>query len=334
MKATLALALTLVALACARSAQLRMPQVEDSSLVEQQGTLGAEVLRFHVGMQIELLEAGLRLRRAGRELCEEQLAPILGILAWRRNDLRLRQLKELGESELKLGDDPRVLFVHPDSAAARAGVRVGDLLRRFNGERLTRSEQLWKLPREAGPGPFELEIERAGSVELLPVERELGCRHQVVLAESDQIAVQPTRDGNIVVSQAMVRFARGSDELAAAIAHQMAHVILELDRELPGASDYPDQPLAWERVHVRRELAADLLALRLMHAAGFDPAALATLTDRLGIEHPWTLTLWAGGERGPGHPYVPARLLAIRDALAGDPASERGPEPGSGQASR
>ena len=103
MKATLALALTLVALACARIAQLRMPQVEDSSLVEQQGTLGAEVLRFHVGMQIELLEAGLRLRRAGRELCEEQLAPILGILAWRRNDLRLRHLKERGESGLNLG---------------------------------------------------------------------------------------------------------------------------------------------------------------------------------------------------------------------------------------
>lgn len=319
MKALAALALVPLAIACSRGAQLRMPDVDDAVLSEEQGVLGAEVLRNHVAMQIELLDVGLRLRRGAVQLCEDQQSPILGILAWRRNDLKLRQLKVLGERELGLGDRPRVLYVHPDFAGARAGVRQGDFLRSLNGARLARSGDLWKQVRDAAPGTLALEIEREGRTERLQVEREPGCQQRALLSESDQIAAGVTRDHDIVVSQAMVRFAQGADQLAGAIAHEMAHAILDFEQDKPDADDYRDRPLEWQRFRLQRELDADLLALRILAMADYEGAAHVTLTERLGVEHPWTLMTGFPARRDlPGHPFVPARLLTMRDALAAD----------------
>ena len=67
-----------------------------------------------------------------------------------------------------------VAGVRKDSPAARAGVRIGDIVLRYNGETLTSSRQFYRLVLDSPPGSrARLELQREGAVQSIevPVEQ-------------------------------------------------------------------------------------------------------------------------------------------------------------------
>jgi S1-C subfamily serine protease len=67
-----------------------------------------------------------------------------------------------------------VTAVRKDGAAARIGVRVGDVVLRYNGEVLNSARQFYRLVIDSRPGSIaELEVLRDGAVRTLevPVEQ-------------------------------------------------------------------------------------------------------------------------------------------------------------------
>ncbi|QCB56045.1 peptidase M48, Ste24p [Sphingopyxis sp. PAMC25046] len=93
-------------------------------------------------------------------------------------------------------------------------------------------------------------------------------------------------DGRMVlVNQGLVEFSPDDEELAAAIAHELAHNILRHRARLDAAG--VDRGLAKQfgrnaRIFKQTEIEADRLSVWLLAGAGYDPAAAARFWSRFG----------------------------------------------------
>ena len=149
--------------------------------------------------------------------------------------------------------------------------------------------------------------------------------------------------GYLFVNSGLLKAARSDDELAAVLAHEIAHVaarhsvkryetslgaqlvqLATLAAASQGASSrgvglaMQAAMLAYAR---QDELDADRLAVRYLKAAGFDPKAALTFLERLHeLERDKLRYLPRGVTRpqyGTTHPYVPDRIRAVKEELFG-----------------
>ena len=208
-----------------------------------------------------------------------------------------------------------VLQLVPDSAAARAGLRIDDEIiavdgtnvqdpaaERTNSSSLRRMESfLQLLQARLSRGSTELLIRRNGQTQAIDVRGEQGCGGQLSLAASPRL--NAWADGrHIILTTAMDSFAQSDDEIAFVIAHEMAHNILgHLTRTgsigifgLPRARNY--------------ELDADAFAIRLMRGARYRPAAAISFLERSRRRFWWSLSL--------SHPGFGSRIRAVTAEIA------------------
>lgn len=112
------------------------------------------------------------------------------------------------------------------------------------------------------------------------------------------------KNGTMVFSSGMLTLIKSTSEYAFLVAHELAHNLLVEDSKL----QTPVQPAPGDQYH--GELDADFLALRLLKAAGFNPAEGLNLLKRIGktgSQHGLTLdTLY---------PSLPLRRKKIQAAL-------------------
>jgi Peptidase family M48 len=147
-------------------------------------------------------------------------------------------------------------------------------------------------------GPAKLLIRRGESTRGIELGQRLGCAARVALLPGD--SPKAWSDGRYaVVTQALVR-AADDDELAFALAHEMAHVAL-------GHAAIRRPALAGLGIAGRktreRELEADRLGTRIMMEAGFATAGAETFLDRLARVY---------GRLSLTHPSFASRITAIR----------------------
>lgn len=149
--------------------------------------------------------------------------------------------------------------------------------------------------------------------------------------------------GYVFVNTGLVKAVRSDDELAAVLAHEIAHVaarhsvkryetglgaqlvqLATIAAARQGASArgvgvaMQAATLAYAR---QDELDADRLAVRYLKAAGFDPQAALTFLEHLHeLERDTLQYLPRGVTRphyGKTHPYVPERIRAVKEELFG-----------------
>lgn len=166
-----------------------------------------------------------------------------------------------------------VIAVLPGSAAESAGLRRGDLVRAVNGTPWSpdpgETAAFARALGATGEAPaLTLVIERDDARLAFTLPGQPACRAAAQLAPTS--AINATAIGStVIVAAGLERLLPDDAELAFAVAHEAAHVIL--GHTAPGQrSAIGDRPQ-----RLAMEQAADAAALRLMARAGYDPAAAA-----------------------------------------------------------
>jgi len=137
-----------------------------------------------------------------------------------------------------------------------------------------------------------------------------GCASRFQVVPSDKRAAKA--DGLYVqLTSASVAYTRSDDELAAFVAHELAHNILQhrvrLNQE-GVAWDAPVRSAREARLFQLTEFEADRLAIHLMERAGYDPAAAVRLWTRQSRE--------PQGPRSGSHPSWASRIAAMKAEIA------------------
>ena len=94
-------------------------------------------------------------------------------------------------------------------------------------------------------------------------------------------------DGYVVLTDGLVSFVRDESQLAAVLAHEMAHVLKGhfCRTGRPGGRDYQVGTLV-QHYDAEAEEEADIRAVELLRRAGFDPGAMASLLRCLAESTP------------------------------------------------
>jgi Zn-dependent protease with chaperone function len=148
-----------------------------------------------------------------------------------------RRSRQQAIARFGLGEGPAILALVPGSPAARAGLRLDDVLVVADGNLLPRPPRnthdsfapteriIDALEVAFSDGAAELTIRRMGKDRAVLVAAELGCATRFQVTPSPLL--QAKADGRYVqLTSAFVEYARGDHELAALLAHELAHNIL------------------------------------------------------------------------------------------------------------
>lgn len=210
--------------------------------------------------------------------------------------------------------EPLVLAVARDGPADRAGLRAGNRIIAVNDvpppgattdrePRFDRIEQLLdQIDRAAADGPLRLTVERDDQRSTAVVNTAAACPTRFELGGPRGMSAYA--DGRyVIVSAPAVRFAADDGELAAIMAHELAHNILGHPAIARGAG------AATVRA---RELEADRLSVALLRCAGYDPRAAITFWTRFARRDVF------GFLRSHTHPSSAERIAVLQKLPSDD----------------
>ena len=266
---------------------------------------------------------GHRLAVGALDLCtDRQWLPGFAVhdLSQYRGAWREAAIRSLG-----LGDSgPAVLAVVAGGPADRVGLRNDDVLLGLDGVPPAPG------PRPAGAGTFDvmaqvldgleaafadgsarLDIERNGRRLGLTVAAEQGCATRFQLIPSARL--NALADGRYVqVTTAIGNYVADDEELAAILAHELAHNALRHRARLDAAG--VDRGLLGHfgrsaRLVRATEIEADRLSVYLLDRAGYDPEAAVRFWQRFGGG---VLGLF----NGTHHPSARRRIQSFREEIA------------------
>jgi Zn-dependent protease with chaperone function len=284
------------------------------------GTAQAEGLSIRQlgAEQLRLTTIGYRLGAANRGTCASPKM-LSGMVL---HDLTEYQaaLRPAVSDAFSLHDGIGVLEIVPGSVADAAHLEVDDEILAVNGASVedaaaTRNARqsykrmdrfLGYLASALSMGPADLLIRRKGEMLHVALHGQPACGGDPFLINSSDL--NAWSDGSrVFVSSAMMRIARSDDELAFVVAHEMAHNILGHSSRndahgLLGLFGFGASKMR------REEMQADLMAVPLMGASGFNPAGAVEILD--GLRHIlwWDLSL--------DHPGFGERIRLVTAEIA------------------
>ena len=231
-----------------------------------------------------------KLSVANTELCGSNVHRSLGA----EFDTISRHPEEFREAQTRIfgiTDAVIIRTVVPDSVADHAGLLSGDQIIAVDGH-IAEGES-WiddtLLPIVRKGGLLSFAVERSDGTTLVEARTIKACSYPVELDFDDDITAK--FDGvAISVTTGTMRFVASDDEVAFAIAHEMAHIQLGL------FGGYQSD-----------EFVADQLGGYLMARAGFDVRHAAHFFRRLAAEDPESIQL----DRSGNHPSTTLRIILL-----------------------
>jgi len=266
-------------------------------------------------------QIAFRLAVAGRMRCAD-LTPNLGLVLQHLSQFELVDRPGMIASQ-SLDHGPGVIVVVPDSPAAAAGIRPGDILVAVDGHALppetalsasfdaahahARTDAVQDLLEKTGTRRFPITLLRKDGVTVTDVTPLPACPSHAHLARSNQRNAYA--DGrHVFLTTGLLSRLQNDDELAFIITHEMAHNILHHATIMRGGDVKHglEHTLGRSGQIVRKtEREADALGGDLMIDAGFNPVRGAAILKRLG-----------GGDLGidlfAAHDSAGKRIAAMR----------------------
>ncbi|MEH6812734.1 MAG: M48 family metallopeptidase [Motiliproteus sp.] len=271
------------------------------------------------------------LLQAGALFCGEQTKASLGISFSNKQGIE-EKYRDTAIRDLGLGDALQILRVTPESPAAAAGLKPGDVLVSINGEFFKTGKQASKSvtallrPLKAGT-PINLVVARQGqslSLQVTPVEI---CDFPILISHQDE--VNAWANGNqISLTTGLLRFCGDDHDLALVIAHELAHNALrhvpKITRNALSGSlidllalgfGVPSPALfTIAGAHIHRsqfEAEADYFGLYILALSHLPLEGSANFWRRVAAEYPEQID----DSLGSTHPSSPQRFLALEAAI-------------------
>ncbi|MBL0769888.1 peptidase M48, Ste24p [Sphingopyxis sp. XHP0097] len=242
-------------------------------------------------MEARVAAIGFRLTTANANWCPVR-QPQFG---WLWGDPRLYAEEDRAAAlvpyDASTSDAPFPAAIAPDSPAARTGLRIGTPILKLNGASLPPAEgtdafaRISALETALAALPLDRPLTLAtGDGQTVDIQPVTGCASDFRLEARDRPA--GAADGRLVlISYGLALFAEDDAELAAAVAHELAHNILRHRERLDAAG--VDRGLGKQfgrsaRLFRQTEIEADRLSVWLLAGAGYDPTAAARFWTRFG----------------------------------------------------
>lgn len=292
----------------------------------------AFILSALVARQERIYRVAAPLMVKNAPLCRTQARPLLGFTAKNRYSYPT-ELSSSVDAVLNLDERLRVMQVLDGSGAMRAGIRPGDILQSIQEQVLPLGPQAeTETARLIGPllknvSDISVSVSRQAQTMRFTVPLTTACAFSMEIGHAPQ--VNAYADGRrIMVTRGMLEFLNADEELAAVLAREMAHNVLQhaaamqmkatvasvIDALLPLK---PDAAALTGRGGIRTlstkaDQEADRLAMYLLARGGYDPAALERTMQKLAQAFPGSqantyLAL---------HPWTPERLQLTQSTLA------------------
>jgi hypothetical protein len=267
------------------------------ALAEAAGTAAAsseETLISIRSFDERVATVGHRLAVAGLDLCQDQ--------AWLPG-FALHDLSQYAAGDrpavsraFGLDAGPGVLALADSGPAARAGLRSNDIVLRLDGVALPggnlssgpsfdRMEQILTMLDDAlADGAVQIGVRRDGTAMTIALQAERGCATRFQLIPSRRL--NAAADGRYVqLTSAIADYVTDDQELAAVIAHELAHNVLRHRARLDAAGisrGFLGNFGRNARLIRETEAEADRLSIYLLDRAGYDPEAAVRFWERFG----------------------------------------------------
>lgn len=265
---------------------------------------------------------GYRLATANTGICGTR-SPAIGFVLHHRSQYdqahRGAAVRAFG-----LGATPSILAVAEGSAAARAGLRIDDQILAIDGTPLpgdgsSRESGSFEIIRQSlgiveaalADGEATVALARHGQPLSITWEPSPGCPSRFQLVPGERFGA--SADGQYVQVTADLALRVEDDaELAAVLAHELAHNILKHRARLDEANVSRGILREFGRnagLIRTTETEADLLSVYLLDRAGYPPEAAARFWERFGPQKPW------GIFGSATHPNWKRRAAALREEI-------------------
>ena len=265
---------------------------------------------------------GFRLATANASLCD-RLEPGLGLVL-HTPEQYAPGLRGTAVQHFSLDGPVGVEAVIPGSPAARAGIAPGDVLSGVGAEKFAppaaqaeaTTAFLVDITRRIAALPVDGTVavhgRRRGSDFAIAVNPLPACRTRFEVQFGKEFTAQA--DGEMVQLSSRFLAEFPADQVAAVLAHELAHNILH-HRERLEAQGVPFGMMSnfgkASRLFRQTEIEADILSVSLLANAGLDPSAAVRFWRAFGPEHS------EGLFRGRSHPDWRDRVATIEKAIAG-----------------
>ncbi len=261
-------------------------------------------------------------KNTGEELCDRKLKPELGFdvgvylpkTHWWQ--IRSKEAREEEEDikNLNYFDDENVIYVRyviPNSAADKAGIKPMDRIVSIFGIAAPNTSDAKEdydeileenLTSSTVGMPVEVQIERKGKLQTITIKPDSVCPYKLKIAKDDP-DINAYADGeDVYLTQPMIDYMQGKLELAAVLAHELAHNTLghsesqELNAAigaiaggiLDGLANNPGGSTANVGAELGRkiyskdfEFEADYLSVYYVARAGYDYKQMSRMQKRL-----------------------------------------------------
>jgi membrane-associated protease RseP (regulator of RpoE activity) len=229
-----------------------------------------------------------------------------------------------------------VIAVIKDSPAERAGIMPGDFLISVDNEKISSVREFNQYSRKLNIGDLiKLQVQRGGiHKDIFLTVGSIPINVPIVMVDVQEVNAAASSNA-IYVTYGLMNFVKSDDEIAAVLAHELAHFVrghvskaqmssllslligiplgLIAEEAAPGTGDLVMRTADVFKASYSRDLEreADYFGVKFVYFAGYAPCVCASFQERFAIEIPRSMIR----NYLSTHPSSPERMLRIKKAV-------------------